>query len=205
MGTSWQAALPPLTWHGTPAAVAYTDAGLTITAAPRTDWFHDPIRATRRFDAAALTFEATGDVLFSARVAVDFAADFDAGVLVVWKSDACWAKLCFEYSAQHEPMIVSVVTRELSDDCNSVVVSGRQVYLRVATMGSAFAFHSSTDGRHWEFVRVFGLDAPGAGIAIDTPTRIGFLAQSPAGGGCTATFDEIRLTSARLTHTRDGS
>jgi regulation of enolase protein 1 (concanavalin A-like superfamily) len=199
VSTSWQALLPPLSWQGAPAAVGYTDDALRITAAAKTDWFCDPRTAIRRFDAAALTCEAIGNVLLSARVAVEFVSDFDAGALVVWKSDSCWAKLCLEYSAQHEPMIVSVVTRDSSDDCNSVVVGAGNVYLRIATMGTAFAFHYSTDGRFWHFVRVFGLGA------ADTPTRIGFLAQSPVGDGCTATFDDIHLTHTLLSDTRNGS
>ena len=137
--------------------------------------------------------------MLSARVTVGFVDDFDAGTLVVWKSDTRWAKLCFEYSPRREPMVVSVVTRETSDDCNSVVVGTGTVYLRIATMGAAFAFHYSTDGRFWNFVRVFDLGES------ETPTRIGFLVQSPSGDGCTATFDDIHFSRGLLTETRDGS
>ena len=62
------------------------------------------------------------------------------------RATSSWAKLCFEYSPQREPMVVSVVTRGLSDDCNSFVVDGATVWLRIARVGSAFAFHASTDG-----------------------------------------------------------
>jgi uncharacterized protein len=64
-------------------------------------------------------------------------------------------------------------------------------------LGPAFAFHASTDGLFWQFVRYFTL----AGDAV----RIGFLAQSPMGEGCTVRFDEILLTPDRLADLRDGS
>ena len=55
-------------------------------------------------------------------------------------------------------MVVSVVTRGVSDDCNSFVVDGASVWLRVARVGSAFAFHASTDGSNWSFIRHFALE-----------------------------------------------
>jgi hypothetical protein len=50
---------------------------------------------------------------------VEFASVYDAGVLLVHASERQWAKLCFEYSPQQRPTLVTVVTRGTSDDCNS--------------------------------------------------------------------------------------
>jgi regulation of enolase protein 1 (concanavalin A-like superfamily) len=135
--------------------------------------------------------------MFSARVEVDFTAQYDAGVLLVWADEQRWAKLCFEYSPDGEPMIVSVVTRHSSDDANAFVVAGRTAWLRICRLGRAFAFHASTDGARWLFVRYFDLGAESV--------LIGFEAQSPHGAGCTATFDQISFRSARLPQLRDGS
>jgi uncharacterized protein len=38
-----------------------------------------------------------------------------------------------------------------------------------------------------------------------TPASVGFEAQSPTGGGCVVTFDDIRFTGKRLRELRDGS
>jgi uncharacterized protein len=92
-------------------------------------------------------------------------------------------------------MIVSVVTRGLSDDCNSGVVDGDAVWLRIARVGAAFAFHSSFDGERWDFVRHF---------ALDSEPRAGFLAQSPTGDGLSAAFSDIRLERTRLRDLRSG-
>jgi regulation of enolase protein 1 (concanavalin A-like superfamily) len=192
-------ALPfALDWLIEPQAWTADDASLVVTAGPRTDWFVDPQRRTGpTLNAPALLGRVGGDFLLSARVTVDFAATYDAGVLVVRASERVWAKLCFEYSPDGEPMVVSVVTRDVSDDCNSFVVDGSTVWLRVARLGPALAFHASTDGSRWRLVRHFALD-------LDEEPSLGFLAQSPTGEGCTVTFERIAYEAARLADLRSG-
>jgi regulation of enolase protein 1 (concanavalin A-like superfamily) len=137
-----------------------------------------------------------GDFVLAADVEVAFAATFDAGALVLWQDERTWAKLCLEYSPEREPMIVSVVTRGTSDDCNSAVVEGSNALLRVARIGRAVAFHVSLDGQRWELVRHFRFDA-------DAPL-VGFEAQSPRGEGCAATFSRIRFEARTLGDLRSG-
>lgn len=96
-------------------------------------------------------------------------------------------------------MVVSVVTRGVADDANAFSVAGQEVWLRIARVGRAFAFHASTDGADWAFVRVFAL---GDGLL---PVRVGFEAQSPTGGGCRVGFDHISFASRTLADLRDGS
>ena len=85
-----------------------------------------------------------GDFQLHARVEVAFGSTFDAGVLLLWVDERTWAKLCFEYSPQGNPMVVTVVTRGLSDDANGYTVDGNVVWLRVARRTGAYAFHAST-------------------------------------------------------------
>ena len=146
-----------------------------------------------RANAPAYLDAVEGDFLLSARVEVDFVSAFDAGALVLWGDEQTWAKLAFECSPAIEPMVVSVVTRGISDDCNSVVVDGNAVWLRIARIAPAYAFHMSTDGERWSFVRHFRLDGD---------LQVGFEAQSPTGGGCTARFSEIRFEAATLSELR---
>jgi uncharacterized protein len=139
------------------------------------------------------------DFQLSARVTVGFQAQYDAGVLLLWADDENWAKLCFELSPAAEPMVVSVVTRGVSDDANAFVVPDRSVWLRVSRVDRVYAFHASTDATTWQLVRVFSLgDAPGA-------HQVGLEVQSPTGDGCTVTFDQVRFVARRLTDLRDGS
>lgn len=188
-----------LTWLSPPADWSYADGVLTIDAGPRTDWFVDPAGAAPpRAEAPALLGGFAGDFVFSARVQVDFGQTFDAGVLVVNVGERTWAKLCLERSPDDEPMVVSVVTRGVSDDCNSLFVDGNSVWLRISRLDATFAFHASIDGSRWRLVRHFALDA-GEGATV------GFLAQSPLGDGCRATFDRIAFEARRLGDLRDGA
>jgi regulation of enolase protein 1 (concanavalin A-like superfamily) len=169
---------------------------LTIEAVPRSDLFRDPQGAEPQLGAARRLVEPPeGDWLLSARVQADLCAAFDAGALILWADERTWAKLAFERSPQGAGMIVSVVTRGLSDDCNSTVVHDVAVWLRIARVGGAFAFHASRDGEHWDFVRHF---------ALDGDPQVGFLAQSPTGDGLAATFSSIRLERTRLRDLRSG-
>lgn len=138
-----------LNWHALPLdwSAGPGDA-LKIVASERTDWFVDPATGVPQDNApCALFTPPVPEFMLSARVKVAFASTFDAGVIQLRERDDLWAKLCFEYSPAGEPMVVSVVTRGNSDDCNSAVLPGDEVYLRVAVMSETIAFHYSTNGR----------------------------------------------------------
>jgi hypothetical protein len=187
----------PLAWAPEPVTWSAGPASLEIEAGRDTDLFVDPGTGDGVDNAPRLLGPCAGDFQLSARVSVDFRASFDAAVLVVWSAADRWAKLCFEASPQLEPMVVSVVTRGVSDDCNSFVVEGDHVWLRVARIGATYAFHASTEGTRWQLVRHFGLGE-------SAPAQVGFLAQSPRGAGCAVRFDEIRFIATRLDDIRSG-
>lgn len=181
-------------------------SGELVAVAPaRTDIYVDPGGADTT-DAETMLNAPTllgvppaGDFQLSARVSVDFTSQYDAGVLLLWIDAQHWGKFCFEFSPDAEPMVVSVVTRGVSDDANAFTVTERSVWLRVSRIDHVYAYHASTDGEKWRLVRVFSL-----GKALGAH-QIGFEAQSPTGDGCTVTFDDIRFTPQRLADLRDGS
>ncbi|MER5442859.1 DUF1349 domain-containing protein [Streptomyces sp. NPDC002790] len=192
----------PLRTYGPDGHWSYEDGVLTGWAGPRQDRFVPPTGSSLEpaSDAPRLLGAPDGDFQLIARVTVGFAAAFDAGVLYVHVGDREWAKLCFERSPD-EPTICTVVTRGHSDDANAFVVPGSSVWLRVSRTGSAFAFHASTDGETWTFIRIFGLgDEKAASTAL-----VGFLAQSPVGEGCVVTYDHIAYRPTWPEGLRDGS
>ena len=128
----------------------------------------------------------------------DLQATFDAGALVLHAADHQWVKLALERSPQGDPMVVSVVTRGVSDDANGRVVTADGIWLRISRIGGACALHAADDGVHWELVRHFAFPAPDGLTA-------GFLAQSPTGEGCAATFDGLEHVAETLADLRDGS
>lgn len=189
----------PLRWLGPPRSWESGEDSVSFSAGPRCDLFVDPAGAvsTGLESPPMLVGEPAGDFALSARVGVDFASTYDAGVLVLYRDESCWAKLCFERSPQGQPTVVSVVNRRVSDDCNHFAVEGSRIWLRVARGGECFAFHASTDGARWQLVRYFALD-DAAGISV------GFEAQSPTGEGCRVSFDEIRYEAGGVTDLRCG-
>jgi len=186
---------------GHPACQAVVSGGgLALTSGAKSDLFIDPAgEEGARPDAGRLTgLPGDRDFTLAARVSVRFASTFDAGVLLLYLSERRWAKLCYEYSPQQRPTVVTVVTRGTSDDSNSFETAGGPLWLRITRSGRAWAFHASEDGKWWRLLRYFTLgEASGA--------RVGFLAQSPQGPGCTAVFDSITYGSSAPADLRDGS
>lgn len=171
------------------------DDALTLTAGPKTDLFSDPGGPDRNNNAPALLGRLHGDFTLSARIRADLAATYDAAVLLLYADGDNWAKFCVELSPQGRPTIVSVVTRGVSDDCNSIPVDGGDVRLRISRLGPAYAFHAAVGSDFWHLIRYF---------ALDGEPEVGFLAQSPTGSGCTVRFGEITYTPKRLADIRSG-
>ena len=191
--------LGTLEWTGEPGHATYRDGTLELEASAGADWSNDALGGPAQQRATALAFPALAQFSLSTRVAVTGPrTTFDAGALAIWADADHWAKLCFEFSPQGQPMVVSVVTNEFSDDVNSVPVSDEFVHLRVTRTGPAWAFHSSSDGSRWDFVRLFRL-------ATGHPIKVGFLAQAPLGDCCRARFDQISLTTEIPGDLRNGS
>jgi regulation of enolase protein 1 (concanavalin A-like superfamily) len=195
------AGLPfPVAAHQREGWRAGPDDEVTVTAGRDTDLFLDPASPYEKLNAPRLLGSAAdGDYQFSARVTVDFRATYDAGALLVWADERHWAKLCFEYSPDREPMVVSVVTRGLSDDANAFVVDGHTTWLRVSRRGRSYAFHASLDGGRWQLIRSFSI-----GDEL-VRARIGLEAQSPTGTGLAVRFDKFRFLAATLAELRDGT
>jgi regulation of enolase protein 1 (concanavalin A-like superfamily) len=191
----------PFASSGTPACQATVDGGtLTLAGGPKSDLFIDPAGDEgARPDAGRWTgLPGESDFTFSARVTVGFASTFDAGVLLLYLSERRWAKLCYEFSPQRKPTAVTVVTHGTSDDSNSFETGGGPLWLRITRSGRVWAFHAATDGAYWKLLRYFTLgEASGA--------RVGFLAQSPTGAGCTAVFDLVTYKAGAPADLRDGS
>lgn len=188
----------PLRWQNDPQSWSVdSDNNLSITAGQRTDWFLDPGGSVNVLNAPALLTTVQAPCMLKARVTPNVASTFDAAVLTVYQSDNQWAKLCFELSPQGQLMIVSVVTKGTSDDCNSIPINGQSVYLRLSVLEKAYAFHYSLDGNIWNMVRYFTLDER-------KNLEIGFLSQSPTGEACTSTFSEIAFLPQLLSDIRSG-
>jgi uncharacterized protein len=188
----------PLAWINDPLKWTYAHDSLRIVGGEKTDLFIDPQHEYEVVNSPKAVFLPADSFLLSARAYVHFKTDYDAGVLVVYAGRDQWAKLCFEYSPQKKPFVVSVVNNGISDDCNHTPIGGNQVYLRIAGLGShVYAFHYSTDGQYWHLVRYFYLNTK-------KDVQVGFSSQSPTGKSCQTVFTKITYTVAKLQDIRGG-
>jgi uncharacterized protein len=186
---------------GSPACRATVDgAALTLTAGPKSDLFIDPAGDEGgRPDAGRWTgLPNDEDFTLAARVTVALSTTFDAGALLVYLSERRWAKVCYELSPYGKPTAVTVVTHGMSDDSSSFETAGGPLWLRITRTRRTWAFHVSSNGTFWQLLRYFTLgESSGA--------RVGFLAQSPRGPGCTAIFDSVSYQLGAPGDLRDGS
>jgi uncharacterized protein len=171
-------------WKNSAVTSGMQDGRLNIVAGPATDWYISPVDGKSSSNAPLLLFEPAQDFVLTAKLRVEFGTKWDAGELMVYRNDTNWAKFALEMSVYGEPTIVTVVTRGVSDDCNSSPVSGSAIWYRIAKKGQAFGFYASPDGRAWRLIRAFTLDG-------SESVRVGFGAQSPVGRKGTATFTDI--------------
>jgi regulation of enolase protein 1 (concanavalin A-like superfamily) len=182
----------PITWQNPPTNWKIENKStLTIEAGKKTDWFASPMDDYRVNNTPRLLFKPAEDFVLSAKVTVDFHSHWDSGALVLYVNDSLWAKLCFEMTLEKHPAIVSVVTRDTSDDNNSIPIDGPSVYLKVAKNGLGIFFYASQDGQNWSIIRSFSL-----GSAPDL--HIGFSSQSPAGDGCKTVFSQIQYLPGKV-------
>jgi regulation of enolase protein 1 (concanavalin A-like superfamily) len=181
----------PFEWKNAPAGWKATGTELTIISGQESDWYISPIDGKVSAGAPLLLFRPAGDFVLTARVTVDFKTQWDAGFLMVYVDDTTWAKFALEMSAYQEPTVVTVVTRGVSDDCNSTPIAGNSIHLRVVRKGPAIIFYASPDGHAWKLVRAFRL-----GTSPDL--RVGFASQSPVGQTGSATFSEIVYDEATI-------
>ena len=180
-----------LDWKNTPAGWHTDGHELTIEAGKSTDWYISPVDGKGTSNAPILLFEPAEDFVLSAKVTVDFRTQWDAGTLFVYVDEKNWAKFAFEMSVYKKPTIVSVVTRGISDDCNSWSPVGGSVWFKLARLGKTFGFYASQDGRSWEMIRAFTLGAVRS-------VRVGFSSQSPVGPGTKATFTDIAYAPRKI-------
>ncbi|WP_337100459.1 DUF1349 domain-containing protein [Paenibacillus sp. YIM B09110] len=164
------------------------DRSLSVAAPAMADFFIDPSGETNKASAPYLYTWLKGDFSIVTRVSVEMKQQYDSGCLMMMADDRNWAKLCFEFF-ENQPSILSVVTRNTSDDCVSGPVEARQPYLRAARSGNCFAFHYSLDGEHWKLVRYFGMDCP-------EEMKVGVVAQAPISEGSHARFEQLTIGEA---------
>ncbi|WP_407523969.1 DUF1349 domain-containing protein [Lacibacter sp. MH-610] len=172
-----------LYWENKPLSYAIKGNTLTINAGAKTDMFRDPNVTYNTDNAPKLLFKTTEDFVLISKIEHAFTSKWDGGALVIKADSLNWVKFCFEKDYTGTRRIVSVVTKDISDDCNSVAMSSNTAWFKIAKAGNVITLYTSSNGNKWLLVRHFQFH-PGE-------IQVGFLAQSPTGNSCRVLFSEI--------------
>jgi regulation of enolase protein 1 (concanavalin A-like superfamily) len=174
-----------LYWENHAIDFSSSENGVTITAGAQTDMYRAPDYSYNMNNAPQLLFNADENFVLTASIEHGFNNKWDAGAIVIKSDSLNYIKYCFEKDYIGTNRVVSVVTRGVSDDCNSVEVKSTRIFFKAAKSGNLVLLYYSEDGTKWYLVRASLMDFKGT-------VKAGFLAQSPAGEKNKVTFSNIK-------------
>jgi len=182
-----------LTWANQPIDFKSGENSITITAGENTDMYRAPDFSWNIDNAPQLLFDADEDFVLTASIQHDFNNKWDAGALVIKGDSLNYVKYCFEKDYEGAKRVVSVVTQNVSDDCNSMAIESNKIFYRVTRAGNFIMLFYSENGDNWYLVRALRMDFKGK-------VKAGFLAQSPNGKMNTVTFGDIKYEVKKVTN-----
>jgi regulation of enolase protein 1 (concanavalin A-like superfamily) len=180
-----------LFWDNAPESYSIKGNDLAIVAGAKTDMFRDPNVTYNTDNAPKLLFEGDDNFVLTASVEQAFASQWDGGAIVIKQDSLNWIKFCFEKDYTGARRVVSVVTKNISDDCNSVEMNTNKVYYKVAKADNVITLYCSADGAKWFLIRHLQFDT-------HKGFRVGFLAQSPTGKYCEVKFSDIHYQVRKI-------
>lgn len=183
-------------WTNEPPNWHFAGDQLQFSVPAGSDYFRDPVGAAPVASAPFLSTAVSGDFTVVTRADADMKAEYDSACLMIYADPTRWAKLCYEFSYGW-PSLVSVVTDEVSDDCNSLLTLASPPYLRLSRRGDTVAMHYSVNEKTWYLIRYFRLTLP-------QEIRVGVVGQSPAGQGCNVWFNGFSLSDQVVADFRSG-
>ena len=178
-------------WENKAEKFSSNNNELVMVAGEKTDMFRDPNGTDNTDNASRLLFRPDNDFVLIAAIEHSFASKWDAGALVLKKDSLNWIKFCFEKDYTGAKRVVSVVTKNISDDCNSVEVKTNKVFYKMAKAGSVITLYYSLEGKKWFLIRHLQFDP-------DEHLTLGFLAQSPTGKKCEVKFTNISYQAKKI-------
>jgi regulation of enolase protein 1 (concanavalin A-like superfamily) len=173
-----------LFWENTPETFSVKDDQIVIKAAGKTDMFRDPNVTYNTDNAPKLLFEADENFVLTVSIEHAFTSKWDGGAIVIKQDSLNWIKFCFEKDYTGAKRVVSVVTKNISDDCNSIEMNANKVFYKVAKANNVITLYCSADASKWYLIRHLQFDA-------HKGFKLGFLAQSPTGDRCEVKFSNI--------------
>jgi regulation of enolase protein 1 (concanavalin A-like superfamily) len=180
-----------LFWENVPKSFSIKGDQIVIVAGEKTDMFRDPNVTYNTDNAPKLLFEGDENFVLTASIEHAFTSKWDGGAIVIKQDSLNWIKFCFEKDYTGAKRVVSVVTKNISDDCNSVEMNAKKVFYKVAKADRVITLYCSTDGIKWFLIRHLQFD-------LFKGFQVGFLAQSPTGELCEVKFSNITYKVVKI-------
>ncbi len=197
-----QISLSPLLfthWINKPGNFNVSGEIIHICSYPGTDFFIDPSSSYKKVNAPLCYFEPSENFTITCYIEPAFKTKYDAGTIILYQNDSVWVKFAFEMTDLGYPSVVSVVTNEVSDDCNGEKVTTNYIYLKLAKNKDLVGLYYSEDKKNWKMVRLFEFKKQG-----NNSFKVGISAQSPAGNGCSVKFKEFNYSDTAIKNFRKG-
>jgi regulation of enolase protein 1 (concanavalin A-like superfamily) len=173
---------------------------IELTAGAETDFFTEPGQPPYDKANAPLllrTVDNTKPFTFSFKTSPVHTVKYDAGMAFIYVDDHHWLKFAFEADERMKTRMVTVKTKDFSDDNNHDVVLSKSAYLKISSDTKVVGFYYSEEGTEWQLVRVFKNEYP-------TRLKIGIGTQSPMGKGNKSTFENFQFSETSVKDFRMG-
>ena len=165
--------LADLSWMNEPKSFSLENGTLEILAEKGTDFFNNPVDNSTTASAPFLYQEVAGNFVAKALVSPDFSAMWNAIALMVYIDKDNWIKFAFENSDATGKTIVSVVTKEVSDDSNGAILNKQdQIWLKLIRKDHVYSMLWSEDGEQFKMARLGTLpkvDSIKVGLEVQSP------------------------------------
>ena len=181
----------PLVWNNKPISYSLENGSLTIVAGAQTDMFRDPNVTYNTDNAPKLLFQPESNFVLTTSIQHSFINKWDGGAIVLIADSLNWIKFCFEKDYTGAKRVVSVVTKDISDDCNAVEIKNNKVYYKLAKADNVITLYYSLDNKNWFLIRHLQFNTT-------KPLKVGFLAQSPVGKKCRVKFSDFVYQSKKI-------
>ena len=166
-------------WLNEPGSFTLENSTLTVVAEKGTDFFNNPEDEKKTATAPILFQEIQGDFIARALVRPDFSSVWNAVAIMVHMDNSNWIKFAFENSDATGQSIVTVVTKEVSDDANGVTLSGKdEIWLKLIRKGNIYSMLWSLDDNDYKMARLTAMPPADS-------VKIGIEAQCPVGPSAT--------------------
>ncbi|GAB2631671.1 hypothetical protein GCM10027035_27370 [Emticicia sediminis] len=173
---------------------------LEMVSSVETDFFIEPGQPPYNKANAPLLqmpVDNTKPFTFSIKVSPTHLVKYDAGMAFLYVNDSEWLKFAFEVDERMIGRIVTVKTKEFSDDNNHDAIPAKSVYLKISSDTKVVGFYYSLDAKTWQLVRVFKNEYP-------QNLKIGIGSQSPVGKGNKSVFSKFQFAETNVKDFRTG-